>query len=811
MTKQIGGVRILKSRKRNLSTVFLLPILLAVLIILVLSMIMDVIKERDLLMKDLTIQTENLMNISAAAASTAFWNYNDSELKDIGDILYRYKEVSKVQLSDGSEKIIYEQNKAGTAYQVSDHYQTFSRKLFKEGTFVGEIRLDISMHFLKQQIQQAILYGVVRTFIIIAIIFMIILGLTRNIIHSLEQIAKGVRSFSEGDTHQHIEVKSGQEVNELANRINSMFTTIVDSRNRLTENYEKLKNKEEALRISEEQYRYAVEGSNDAMWDWHVATSDYYVSSRGFQIVGLSNRDEMTLNTWRSFIHPTDVAGFERFLNSFVTNPESYAQVQYRVIGSKGNVRWLFCRGKGILDDQNELVRVSGFFTDITERIEAEESINRLAYYDVLTGLPNRVMLFNRLNNYFSEEDAANQSGALLFLDLDDFKKINDTKGHTVGDKVLVDISTELSNNLSYDAIARVGGDEFVVLKKDCDVMSASQLATQIIDIIRKPWSVDGFEFNMTCSIGIAIFPDDGQDINKLLMNADNAMYQAKDQGKDHFKFYEKSMNDLMVMKIKMQDEIRQGIANHEFVVYYQPQVDFNTLEIVGVEALVRWQHPVKGLLPPGAFIGIAEENGQIIPMGEYILEAACQQSVIWEKSGFTDISIAVNISAKQFSKKTLVEDVLRIIEASGMRPELLDIEITESIAMENLENTVYVINTLKEKGIKFSLDDFGTGYSSLNYLKHLPIDHLKIDKQFVQNVRKDNFEDVVVKAIVEIAHSMALVIIAEGVETTEQFETLKACHCDLVQGYLFSKPVPHKEIEALMIQNKKEHKEVTT
>jgi len=447
-----------------------------------------------------------------------------------------------------------------------------------------------------------------------------------------------------------------------------------------------------------------------------------------------------------------------------------------------------------------QLFRVSGFYTDITERIKAEECINRLAYYDVLTGLPNRAMLFVNLNKLLTNQDHPLSGGALIYLDLDDFKTINDTKGHTVGDQILISIARELEKGVICDTIARIGGDEFVIIKKNCDANQAGNLSNDIINLIRTPRTINGYEFNLSCSIGIAIFPEDGAEVDTLLMKADNAMYQAKDYGKDQFKFYEQSMNDQMVKKIELQKEMRQGIVNKEFVLYYQPQVEIETGKVIGVEALVRWQHPLQGLLPPISFIGLSEDTGLIIPLGEYILKTACQQSVEWERAGYKNISMSVNISAKQVNKKNIVQDILRIIEETHMRPELLILEITESIAMENIEHSIKVMESLIEKGVTFSLDDFGTGYSSLNYLKNIPISQLKIDKHFVQSLQKHNFEDVVVKAIIEIAHTLNLVIVAEGIETVEQKDSMAKYKCDLAQGYYYCRPIPNSEVESLLM-----------
>ncbi|MHB8131048.1 MAG: bifunctional diguanylate cyclase/phosphodiesterase [Mobilitalea sp.] len=788
-------------RTKKLSTSFLYPILLTVFIILMVLTIYDAFQNRKRLINELDENADQLLNISAAAAVDAFWNYNDFSLAKIGDALSEYQEVAVINILDENDYAVYGINKIAKEYQSQYLHPSYNREVYRDGIKMGEIHLGFTTYYLNKEIREAVLLSFLRTIILSLIVSFLILFLSRNITLSIDNIGEGVKAFSIGNRMNRINVKNTHEIGQLANRINHMFDMIVESEIKLKENYLELHNKEEILRITEERYRYAVEGSNDAIWDWNLLTDEYYVSSRGTQILGLIENQIIDLAIWRSFIFTQDKLLFDTFMEGCKQNPDTYRQVQFRVIGSEGKMKWLFCRGKGILDHNRQPIRVSGFFTDISERIKTDEAIHQLAYYDVLTGLPNRAMLFEHLSDLLVNHDQPLSSGALIYMDLDDFKTINDTKGHTVGDQILVQIAKELETNISCDTIARIGGDEFVVIQRNCNVNQASNLAIDIIKLIRTPRIINEFEFNLSCSIGIAIFPEDGTVIDTLLMRADHAMYQAKAYGKDQYKFYEQSMNDQMIKKIEMQDEMRQGILNREFVLYYQPQVEIGTGKVIGVEALVRWQHPTQGLLQPNSFIGLSEETGLIIPLGEYILRSACQQSVAWEKAGYKNIAMSVNISAKQINKKNIVQDILRILKEMNMKPELLILEITESIAMENIEHTMEVINSLKEEGITFSLDDFGIGYSSLNYLKNIPINHLKIDKQFIQSLQKQNFEDVVVKAIIEIAHTMDLTVVAEGIETIEQKETIEKYNCDLAQGYYYSRPVPAQQVEALLLK----------
>lgn len=785
----------------RISVAFLYPIILTVFTVLMLITVKDTFVEHSNNMEKMEKNTEELLNIASAAAADAFWSYNNITIEDLGDRLSEYDEIASIKLIDEENNVVYEKVKDTAPYKENYLIPMSERKIYKKDRLIGRIQLVYTNYYLEQETKQSIAYGFKKTITIIAIIWIIIVFTSRNITLSIEKIAYGVKVFSEGNIVDRIHIKSNLELKKLADRINKMFDTIVESRVKLLENYNTLQEKEEALRITEERYRYAVEGSNDAIWDWNLITSEFFVSKRGSHMVGLTEDDEINLDTWMDRVLPTDREDFERFLHHFHNINDNYGQLQFRMIGDNGTTRWLHCRGKGIYDQDARLIRVSGFFTDITERIESEESINRLAYYDVLTGLPNRAMLYKEMTHQFVQSENMSTSTALLYMDIDDFKTINDIKGHQVGDKVLVKIAKDLISEINCDAIARIGGDEFVIICRDCDENGARKVAYNIINVVSRPLTIDGSEFNISCSIGITIYPKDGTDIDEILMNADNAMYLAKDHGKNQFEFYEQSMKDALVRKIERQNEIRRGISNKEFILYYQPKVDLVTGYILGVEALVRWNHPTRGLLLPGEFIGIAEESGLIIPLGEAILETACEQSKKWEQEGIKDLTIAVNMSGKQFKKKEILQDVTRILEQTCMRPELLIIEITESIAMEDVNRTICLMNSLKEKGIKFSLDDFGTGYSSLNYLITLPIDNVKIDKQFVQNLNKHNFEEVVVKAIIEIAHSIGLSIVAEGIEEKEQQDALISLGCDQGQGYYYSRPISQEDIKGLLIK----------
>jgi diguanylate cyclase (GGDEF)-like protein len=390
-------------------------------------------------------------------------------------------------------------------------------------------------------------------------------------------------------------------------------------------------------------------------------------------------------------------------------------------------------------------------------------------------------------------------------MDLDNFKTVNDTLGHMAGNELLKIIGDLMRNDMKdFESVARIGGDEFVFLLSSVNSMEKiSDFAKEIMKLVKKPLIISNKEFHLTASIGIALYPDDGKDFNTLMKNADIAMYNAKGQGKNRYEFFTKEMNSGLMEKLELEESLRLAIKNNEFKVLYQPQINIETGKIDGMEALVRWIHPQKSIISPIKFIPLAEATGLIIAIGNIVLHEACMQNKLWQQAGYTPLRVAVNLSAKQFEQENLVEIIKKVLEDTGLEPKWLEIEITESILMKNLDFSIGVLNNLRNMGIHVSLDDFGTGYSSLNYLKRLPINTLKIDKSFVDNITIDPKDEIIARAIIELAHKMGLKIVAEGVEFAQQFNFLKEHKCDKVQGFLFSKPVPSEEFEQLLRESK--------
>lgn len=435
------------------------------------------------------------------------------------------------------------------------------------------------------------------------------------------------------------------------------------------------------------------------------------------------------------------------------------------------------------------------------ERKQIEEEMRRMAQHDALTGLPNRRLFAEILAIEFAQARRHRSKLAVLFLDLDRFKEVNDTLGHEAGDRLLKKVADRFRRTIrEADTVARIGGDEFNMILADISrAEDVSDIALKIVASLREPIVLDGHELHVTTSVGISIYPDDSEEIETLLRYADIAMYHAKENGRNTFRFYNPSINTRSIERIKLESWLRQTIKREELVVYYQPQVDIKSGKVCYAEALVRWNHPDRGLLEPKDFLPLAEETGFITSIDEWVLRTACSRTAAWKKTGLNAFCVTVNLSARRFQSPDLVDMITSVLEETGVAPDCLDLEVTESTAMSNVERSASQLRDLRGMGIHISIDDFGTGYSSLNYLKKLPIERLKIDKSFIHDIARDADDRAIVSAVTAMAHSMKLKVTAEGVETEEQLSFLKMTGCDEMQGFLFSKPVPAEQFEELI------------
>jgi diguanylate cyclase (GGDEF)-like protein/PAS domain S-box-containing protein len=441
---------------------------------------------------------------------------------------------------------------------------------------------------------------------------------------------------------------------------------------------------------------------------------------------------------------------------------------------------------------------------DVSEREQAQQRLTHQAQHDHLTGLPNRTLITALIKQTLAKGVRNNTKTGLLLLDIDRFKNINDTLGHTIGDRLLTTLSERIKKTLrDTDTVARFGGDEFVVMVEDIqEISNLALLATKLSKAICSPVFIDNQEMYVTTSIGISVAPDDASQSDQLIQFADTAMYRAKDLGRNNFQFFTSDMNDHTQERLHLETSLRKALDRNEFVVYYQPQFDLKTQQIIGSEALIRWQHPERGLVPPNDFIPLAEETGLIDQIGQWVLEQACKQNKIWQQDGFTELTIAVNLSARQFLNKHLSNDIFNTLVETELLPQYLELELTESLLMHDVESSIELMNTLSNKGISLAIDDFGTGYSSLSYLHRFPIDKLKIDRSFVSPIGESN-DTIIARTIIALAQEMRLRIIAEGIETEEQLKFLRQFNCHTGQGYYFSRPVPAVEFTELLQKQK--------
>jgi diguanylate cyclase (GGDEF)-like protein/PAS domain S-box-containing protein len=566
----------------------------------------------------------------------------------------------------------------------------------------------------------------------------------------------------------------------------------------------RIESRERALKESEERYALAARGANDGLWDWNLANDEIYFSPRwnhmlGYPVSGVWSGPE----EWFSHIHVSDRERVRVGIAAHRDGKTPEFVSEYRMRHSSGGYIWTLSRGIAVRDESGKAVRMAGSQTDITE--------GKIS--DPLTHIPNRLYFIDRLE---SAIETAKEQGALfavLFVDLDQFKLVNDSLGHAAGDELLVNAAGRLRTGTrtssrpgdqANSVVARVGGDEFAILLTHIrNETEPSIVAERILERLNEPFYLEGRHVSVSASIGISLGSSESTP-EGLLRNADTAMYHAKVNGKGRFEFFNEAMRERVIAQFEIETGLRKAIDMQQFVLHYQPIVSTIDDRICGFEALVRWNHPDRGLIPPGEFIPIAEESDLIIPLGRWVLHESCRQMAEWHKmfpSGLP-LTINVNVSSRQLKNSRLVEDVQFALDESGLNPKSLSIEVTESSLIENTEQTLTTLNRLKAMGIRLEIDDFGTGYSSLSYLRRLPFDTLKIDRSFVNELSAGSDGLDIVKAIVEMAHSLRLEVIAEGVETEEQLRQLRELDCRYVQGFLFSRPVDAEVVRASLQGN---------
>src|SRR5712691_3823828 len=566
------------------------------------------------------------------------------------------------------------------------------------------------------------------------------------------------------------------------------------------ENISARKQAEEALRASEERFRSLTNLSSDMYWEQDDQFRFTSMSGIGSERVNVKTFPMIGKKRWeQDYINMSADQWAEHI--ALLEAHKPFRDMELCRLDETGKKVWISISGEPVFDASGAFKGYRGVGKDISERKQDEEHIHFLANHDALTSLPNRAMFNDVLSLAIQNARRYNRNFAVLFIDLDRFKIINDTLGHEAGDKLLREMGSRLTQTVrSSDVVARLGGDEFVVLVQEVsEAKQVEAVARKILSALVQPMVTQGQECRVTASIGICMFPAEAQDEHVLMKNADIAMYRAKEDGKNNYKFYSEEMNIHSFEWLALETSLRRGLERSEFLLHYQAKLDLRTERITGVEALVRWQHPEMGLVPPAQFIPLAEETGLIVPIGKWVLNTACAQNVAWQREGLPPLHMAVNLSARQFADEDLVKDIAAALESTGLKTELLELALTESMVIQNTERAGRVLAEIKKMGVRLAIDDFGVGYSSLTHLKRFPIDTLKVDRSFIRDLPQDLEDKAITEAIIAMGKSLNLTVVAEGVETLEQQTFLHDHACDEMQGYFFSKPIPGGEFAELL------------
>jgi len=549
---------------------------------------------------------------------------------------------------------------------------------------------------------------------------------------------------------------------------------------------------EAALQESEQQFRQLAANIPQVFWMTDASQRELiYVSPAFEKLAGRPVADvREDPRCWVTMIHHEDR---QRVTTARRAAGDGRYDEVFRIVRPDGTICWVHDRAFPVQDAEGKVHRITGIAEDITERKQAEEQLMRLAHYDVLTSLPNRVLFYDRLKQSLAQAKRNQWIVGVMFIDVDRFKNVNDTMGHAVGDRLLQQISERLKGTVrAGDTVGRLGGDEFaVVLSNLVSAQDASVVAQKMMACFKEPFRLESTEVYVTASIGITLYPDDSTEQDILIRNADAAMYKAKEIGRDSYQFYTPEMNTRALAVLGMENSMRRALDRGEYLLHYQPKVGIANGEITGLEALIRWRHPERGLVSPGEFMPVLEETGLIVPVGQWVLNAVCEQIKAWESAGVQPVPVAVNLSARQFTSKDLGETIKRTLEEHQIDPGLIELEITESSLMVNTEEAVRTLEYLSGLGVSLSIDDFGTGYSSLSYLKRFPLDSLKIDRSFIRDVTTDGDDATITRAVISMAHSLGLKVVAEGVENERQLAFLTEYGCDQIQGYFFTRPLP--------------------
>lgn len=630
-------------------------------------------------------------------------------------------------------------------------------------------------------------------FIALFIMLLTALLYSRNVVRPIRTIIGSFKRFRSGalDLDARLEPPSRDEVGELVQWFNVFMETLAAQRH-----------SEAALRESEERYSLAVRGANDGLWDWDLRTDMLYLSPRFKAMLGFTDEELGNIpDSWFGRIHPEDRGRVESELAAHMSGQRAHFESEHRLLHKDGVYRWLLGRGLAVRDAQGKAYRMAGSLTEITHRKTTEEQLRHDALHDPLTGLHNRAWFINRLDNSIERHKRRGEYlFAVMFLDLDGFKRINDSLGHEAGDHLLREVAQRLNESLrTVDAVARLGGDEFVILLEDLEEFQHIGVAAdRILSLIAAPVTFQGKTMTTSASIGICLSSTDYSQPELMLRDADVAMYRAKNLGKNRYELFDVGMREQIVSRQGLESEIRRAIDAGEFLLHYQPVIELTSNRITGFEALLRWQHPERGLLSPESFLKVAEETGQLERMSHQVMVDACRQVKTWNDRYPLDppLSVGINLSAKQVMDGSLVQQITETLWETEYEPRLLVLEVTENALMHESGSAAQVVSELKALGVSIHLDDFGTGYTSLSMLSQNQVDAVKIDRSLIAGLNLGRTETGMVRTSLLLAHELGLPVIAEGVESDSQADTLRKLGCDFGQGYYFSRPLSPQDAE---------------
>lgn len=725
--------------------------------------------------------------------------YDYSNMESLAERVVKMEDVLQIRILNRADKLMVE--RTSNRFGPNHNGLLFVTEVIFLGDKLGSVELLLAQDRLTEIIRQTYLNIIIVTlFSTVFLGFLLYLATSTFISKPLARLSKAADQLALGDFSAVLPPVSVDELGHLVHAFSSMR----DTRQRVEGELSNLNARLEhivmarvaELRSSETYIRAVLENMNEGIIVVDAANRVVTFNPAADKIFGFA-RDEMIGQSFNLLISTESLDQSGKYPQ--YTDEISMLGITREVIGMRKDISAFPLELKTSQIQIQEKLLFIITARDISDRKDAERRISYMASHDALTKLPNRALLDDRIQQTLAHNQRTNMQAAIIYIDLDKFKLINDTLGHDVGDELLKETAVRLVSHVRIeDTVARHGGDEFIILLTDiARPEDAGLIAQKLLDSLLRPFMIQGNELFISASIGIALFPDDGRDMETLLKNSDIAMYHAKESGRNNFQFFSSQMNELAAEKNAIINELRYAIERDQLFLCYQPVADVSSNDIIGMEVLLRWQHPQFGMVSPVKFIPLAEESGLILQIGEWVLRSACKQLQAWLAQGYEVPRLAINLSTKQFTQKSLVDTITLILAENGTAPHHIGFEITESMLVHNIDDVVKTLTQLSEMGLEISIDDFGTGYSSLSYLKRFPINKLKIDKSFVDDIATHPDDAAIVIAIISMAHGLSMRVVCEGVETQQQLDFLRQQDCEQYQGYIFSKPLPAAEIVA--------------